>query len=107
MAEFTQQDLEKLFQAVTKLAQSVAAKETEATEKVDETSALLELVLKREARLEEKEKSAQIAFAQRDKQRRANAREFDANLKAIQSRCKHKKLLSLPQPWNAMLPQSC
>ncbi|SRR6266581_9159128 len=91
MAEFTQQDLEKLFQAVTKLAQTVAAKETEATEKVDETSALLELVLKREARLEEKEKSAQVAFAQRDKQRRANAREFDANLKAIQSRCKHKK----------------
>jgi hypothetical protein len=91
MAEYTQQDLEKLLQAVNKLSQIVAAKEAEATEKTDETSALLELVLKREARLEEKEKDAQIAFAQRDKQRRANAREFDANLKLIQSRCKHKK----------------
>lgn len=91
MAEYTQQDLEKLFQVVNKLAQIVAAKETEAIEKTDETSSLLELVLKREARLEEKEKSAQVAFAQRDKQRRSNAREFDANLKLIQSRCKHKK----------------
>jgi|SRR5579864_1321688 len=88
---YTEQDLDKLFKAVSTLANILAAKETEATEKTDETSQILELVLKREARLEEKEKSFQIAQAQRDKQRRANAREFDANLKAIQSRCRHKK----------------
>lgn len=91
MAQYSEQDLDKLFQAVTLLAQSMVAKQAEAEQKQNETSQLLDLVLKREARIEEKEKQFYAALAQREKQRRANAREFDANIKLIQSRCKHKK----------------